>query len=183
MSSLASPFVSFGDRIHVYLEAIALREDAMAQPINAGSGELYGEVPEWAELKEKSRHSTYRRDDIPDGVLRLSITTDVQKQLIPCVIRHWGARATSWLIDWGYLRGDTAETDVPAGRTDLDAARWNDDQIDLRRLWLQARQVRHAGAQSGLRVPPATPRTSPPDQLSRSGAHDAGFARGFLSRR
>ncbi|MBR1002695.1 phage terminase large subunit GpA-like protein [Bradyrhizobium japonicum] len=117
VSGLASPFVSFGDRIRVYLEAIALGDDAMVQQaINAGFGELYspggGEVPEWAEIKEKARHADYRRGEVPDGVLRLSIAADVQKQSIPYVIRGWGSRATSWLIDWGYLRGDTAEADV-----------------------------------------------------------------------
>lgn len=40
VSGLASPFVSFGDRIRVYLEAIALGDDAMVQQaINAGFGE------------------------------------------------------------------------------------------------------------------------------------------------
>ncbi|WP_248889221.1 terminase gpA endonuclease subunit [Bradyrhizobium japonicum] len=117
VSGLASPFVSFGDRIRVYLEAIALGDNAMVQQaINAGFGELYspggGEVPEWAEIKEKARHADYRRGEVPDGVLRLSIAADVQKQSIPYVIRGWGPRATSWLIDWGYLRGDTAETEV-----------------------------------------------------------------------
>ncbi|MHC2750727.1 phage terminase large subunit GpA-like protein [Bradyrhizobium diazoefficiens] len=69
-------------------------------------------MPEWAEIKEKARHAEYRRGEVPDGVLRLSIAADVQKQSIPYVIRGWGPRATSWLIDWGYLRGDTAETEV-----------------------------------------------------------------------
>ncbi|MGX9432421.1 MULTISPECIES: hypothetical protein [Bradyrhizobium] len=37
VSGLASPFVSFGDRIRIYLEAIALGDDAMVpQAINAG---------------------------------------------------------------------------------------------------------------------------------------------------
>lgn len=88
VSGLASPFVTFRDRSRVYLEAIALADDAMVQQaINAGFGELYspggGEVPEWAEIKEKSQRSTYRRGGIPDGVLRLSIAADVQSQSIP----------------------------------------------------------------------------------------------------
>ncbi|WP_027556105.1 terminase gpA endonuclease subunit [Bradyrhizobium sp. Cp5.3] len=86
------------------------------QAINAGFGDRVspdgGEVPERAEIKEKSRRSTYRRGEIPDSALRLFIAADLQKQSIPYVIRGWSARATSWLIDWGYLRGDTAATVV-----------------------------------------------------------------------
>ncbi|MCA1524310.1 terminase gpA endonuclease subunit [Bradyrhizobium yuanmingense] len=140
VSGLASPFVSFGDRIRVYLEAIALGDDAMVQQaINAGFGELYspggGEVPEWAEIKEKARHADYRRGEVPEGVLRLSIAADVQKQSIPYVIRGWGPRATSWLIDWGYLRGDTAETEVWDQLAELISTpdRWRADPLDVRR--------------------------------------------------
>ena len=62
VSGLASPFVSFGERICVYLEAVAMGDQAeIQQSINAGFGELYtpggGEVPEWAEIREKSRLS------------------------------------------------------------------------------------------------------------------------------
>ncbi len=117
VSGLASPFVTFGERIRVYLEAVAMGDPAeIQQAINAGFGELWsaggGEVPEWAEIKEKSRLASYDRGEVPDGVLRLSIAIDVQKQSMPFVIRGWGPRATSWLIDWGYLRGDTAEPEI-----------------------------------------------------------------------
>jgi len=117
VSGLASPFVTFGERIRVYLEAVAMGDPAeIQQSINAGFGELWspggGDAPEWAEIKEKSRLSLYERGEVPDDVLRLSIAIDVQKQSVPWVIRGFGPRATSWLIDWGYLRGDTAEPEI-----------------------------------------------------------------------
>ncbi|WP_346016214.1 terminase gpA endonuclease subunit [Bradyrhizobium sp. C-145] len=117
VSGLASPFVTFGERIRTYLEAVAIGDDGEIQAaINGGFGELYspggGEVPEWSEIKEKSRCSDYQRGELPDGVLRISIAADVQKHSIPYVVRGWGPRATSWLIDWGYLRGDTSEPEI-----------------------------------------------------------------------
>jgi phage terminase large subunit GpA-like protein len=93
------------------------------QAINAGFGELYspggGEVPEWMEIKEKSHRATYKRGEVPEDVLYLTLSCDVQKQSIPWVIRGWGARATSWLVNYGYLRGDTAEEDIWAALGDL----------------------------------------------------------------
>jgi phage terminase large subunit GpA-like protein len=114
VSGLASPFVTFGERVGVLVEAQQSGDDAMVQQaVNAGFGELYsaggGEVPEWMEIKEKSRLATYRRGEVPEDVLYLTMACDVQRHSIPWAIRGWGARASSWLIDYGYLRGDTAD--------------------------------------------------------------------------
>lgn len=116
-SGIASPFVTMGGRVAAYLEAVALGDDAEIQAaVNGGFGELYtpgdGEVADWTELREKSKRSLYARGTVPDGVLFLTLTVDVQKQSLPWVLRGWGARATSWLVDYGYLRGDTAEDEV-----------------------------------------------------------------------
>lgn len=116
-SGLASPFVTFGERVSVLVEAQQSGDDAMVQQaINAGFGELFspggGEVPEWMEIKEKSRAASYKRGVVPEDVLYLTLTCDVQKHSIPWVIRGWGARATSWLINYGYLRGDTTDEDI-----------------------------------------------------------------------
>jgi phage terminase large subunit GpA-like protein len=124
VSGLASPFVTFGERVSVLVEAQQSGDDAMVQQaINAGFGELYspggGEVPEWVEIKEKSRRATYVRGEVPGDVLYLTLTCDVQKHSIPWVIRGWGPRATSWLINYGYLRGDTAEEEIWAALGDL----------------------------------------------------------------
>jgi phage terminase large subunit GpA-like protein len=124
VSGLASPFVTFGERVAVLVEAQQSGDDAMVQQaINAGFGELYspggGEVPEWMEIKEKSRRATYKRGEVPADALYLTLACDVQKQSIPWVLRGWGARASSWLINYGYLRGDTAEEEIWAALGDL----------------------------------------------------------------
>ena len=116
-SGLASPFVSFGERVAVLVEAQQSGDDAMVQQAyNAGFGELYsaggGEVPEWVEIKEKSRRATYSRNEVPADVMYLTMAADVQRHSIPYVIRGWGPRASSWLIDYGYLRGDTSDEDI-----------------------------------------------------------------------
>ncbi|MCD9821191.1 terminase gpA endonuclease subunit [Bradyrhizobium japonicum] len=124
VSGLASPFVTFGERVAVLVEAQQSGDDAMVQQaVNAGFGELYspggGEVPEWMEIKEKSRAATYKRGEVPKDVMYLTMACDVQKHSIPWVIRGWGARASSWLINYGYLRGDTSEEEIWAALGDL----------------------------------------------------------------
>lgn len=124
VSGLASPFVTFAERIATLVEAQQSGDDAMVQQaMNAGFGELHspggGEVPEWMEIKEKARLSAYARGEVPEDALYLTLTCDVQRTTIPWVIRAWGPRATSWLIDYGYLRGDTAEEEIWAALADL----------------------------------------------------------------
>jgi phage terminase large subunit GpA-like protein len=123
-SGLASPFVTIGERVAVRVEAQQSGDDAMVQQaFNAGFGELYspggGEVPEWMEIKEKSAKATYKRGEVPEDVLYLTLACDVQRHSIPWAIRGWGARASSWLINYGYLRGDTSEEDIWAALGDL----------------------------------------------------------------
>ena len=124
VSGLASPFVSFGERIAVLVEAQQSGDDGMVQQaVNAGFGELYspggGEVPEWMELAEKSRAATYSRGEVPADVLYLTLAADVQRHSIPWVIRGFGARASSWLVNYGYLRGDTTEPEIWQALGDL----------------------------------------------------------------
>jgi phage terminase large subunit GpA-like protein len=110
--------------VAVLVEAQQSGDDAMVQQaVNAGFGELYspggGEVPEWVEIKEKSRRATYQRGNVPADVLYLTLACDVQRHSIPWVIRGWGARATSWLVNYGYLRGDTSEEEIWTALGDL----------------------------------------------------------------
>ena len=116
--------MSFGERVAVLVEAQQSGDDAMVQQaINAGFGELYspggGEVPEWMEIKEKSRAATYARGEVPADVIYLTLAADVQRHSIPWVIRGWGARASSWLVNYGYLRGDTSEEEIWLALGDL----------------------------------------------------------------
>src|SRR5439155_351480 len=54
----------------------------------------------------------YARGELPDGVRLLVLTVDVQKNSLIFCLRGWGVRATSWLIDWGVLHGETIESAV-----------------------------------------------------------------------
>lgn len=133
-SGLASPFVSFGQRAEAFLTAVQSGDRAKIQTVvNAGFGQLWtpggGEVPEWMEVRACSL--PYRAGDLPDGVVLITVGVDVQKNRLVYVIRGWGARATSWLIEHGELWGPTADPDVWSDLDDLMQRRFGGVPITL----------------------------------------------------
>jgi len=122
-SGLCSPFVSFGQRAETYLTALASGDhDRIQTAMNAGFGECYamtasGDVPEWQEVME--RRIPIPTGRIPEGAFRLVAGVDVQKFSLYYVIRAFGARGTSWLIDYGQLYGPTDQDEVWDALTDL----------------------------------------------------------------
>jgi phage terminase large subunit GpA-like protein len=116
VSGLASPFVTIGQRAETYLTALRSNESAKIQTAtNAEFGEVYvdgsGDVPPWEEIF-KRREGAQAPLTIPDGARYLTAGVDVQKNRVVFVVRAWGARATSWLVQHGELFGQTAQPEV-----------------------------------------------------------------------
>jgi phage terminase large subunit GpA-like protein len=191
VSGLASPFVSFGQRAETYLDAV--REASVEKiqvSINAGFGELFsvggGDAPSWAEVAEC--RSEYKLGEIPVGVRVLICSCDVQKNRIYYIVRGWGERATSWLIECGVLYGET-----------IDEAIWSDlgdliregtggrplrlvlidggyrpggvDELPLNRVYDFARQYpRLVRVTKGSSTPMRTPLVSSNIEVTRSGS-------------
>jgi phage terminase large subunit GpA-like protein len=142
VSGLCSPFVSFGQRAEDYLKAVRLVDfERIRTSTNASFGELYawggGEQPKWAEVLEHK--SEYALGEVPTGVGVLICTVDVQKNALIYVIRGFGARATSWLVDCGTLYGATVEEGV-----------WN-DLADLITAPIGGKHIRLTLIDSGFR--------------------------------
>lgn len=122
-SGLASPFVTFGDRAARYLRALDSGEtDKIQTAVNASFGECYdpsanADVPEVDEILK--RRLPYKAGDVPRAALRLAMAVDVQKFSLIYGIRAFGARGTSWLIDYGQLYGPTQDDDVWSALADL----------------------------------------------------------------
>ncbi|GHB34030.1 hypothetical protein GCM10007094_23800 [Pseudovibrio japonicus] len=113
VSGLASPFVSWGQRAAEIVEAYNSGDPYDIQVcINASFGELYapgsGEVPSWTKVKELASPS-YVKGQVPSGVKKITAAVDVQKNCLYYTIRGWGERATSWLLEYGQLYGETKE--------------------------------------------------------------------------
>jgi phage terminase large subunit GpA-like protein len=142
VSGLASPFVTWGERAAAHIQTVRLGDmDRVRTSINSNFGELHapgvGELPEWSEVLE--HRGNYARGELPAGVIALVMTCDVQKDRLVVVIRGWGARATSWLIDWGEIDGDPAEPQV-----------WH-DLLDLIQTPLHGMPLRAVLIDSGFR--------------------------------
>jgi phage terminase large subunit GpA-like protein len=114
VSGLASPFLTWGERLEEIINAEAMGDSEARQGAQNKIGELWsplgGDVPDWQAIM--NRREPYSPQTIPDEALRLTLTAYVQDDRIPFVIRAWGARATSWLIEYGELLGNTALTPV-----------------------------------------------------------------------
>ncbi len=86
-----------------------------------------------------ARRQEYERGTVPSEVIHLVLTADVQKNRIEWVLRGWGARKTSWLINFGKLWGETHDADV-----------W-DDLADLIKEPVEGRQIKRVFVDSGFR--------------------------------
>ncbi|WEK50321.1 MAG: phage terminase large subunit family protein [Candidatus Kaistia colombiensis] len=122
VSGLCSPFRTFGDRAKDYVTALRSgNHNEIQAAMNGGFGEVWapqgGDVPEWEEIKKLAL--PYLRGDVPDPVVFLTCGVDVQKNRLVYVVRGWGARQESWLIDAGEVWGDTALEDVWTDLTEL----------------------------------------------------------------
>jgi phage terminase large subunit GpA-like protein len=127
VSGLASPFVSWGARAESYLLALESGDPEKLQTVyNAAFGELYapggGTVPDWQAIM--NLRLPYQPCEVPAGVIFLTAAVDVQKNRLIYVVRGWGARSTSWLIDYGEIWGPTDALEVWSQLDDLLSTRF-----------------------------------------------------------
>jgi phage terminase large subunit GpA-like protein len=116
-----SPFVTVGALVEDYLQAIATRDPNRIQSAVNGFGELFrlgfgADAPKWSDVSEHK--SVYARGEAPDGIIFVVVTVDVQARSLIYVARGWGARSTSWLLDWGQFFGETQHDEVWAALHD-----------------------------------------------------------------
>ena len=114
-SGLASPFLSWGERVEEMMNAEASGEEEAIQAAINKCGELFSKASYKAakltDLDEKKIKGLLFRTVSPE-VLRLTLGADVQGNRIVWVVRGWGAEARSWLIDCGEVWGPTRHDDV-----------------------------------------------------------------------
>ena len=111
VSGLCSPFRTFTQRAAEYTEAQNSGDMYRVQTVvNASFGELWaptgGAALPWEEVA-KLRDGTYSAGAVPSGVVWVTAGVDVQKNRLVYVVRGWGARQESWLIEAGELWGET----------------------------------------------------------------------------
>jgi phage terminase large subunit GpA-like protein len=114
VSGLASPWQSFGQIANVLVKAYRSKESERIQAaINTYAGELFrtaGEAPDWSEVA--ARRMPYARLSVPWGVQMITAGVDVQKRGLYFVVRGWGFHSESWLLDHGFIPGETEYDNV-----------------------------------------------------------------------
>jgi len=117
ISGLASPWASFGQVAKVLVEAYRSNEQERIQAeINTWGGELYrvrGDAPAWEEVS--ACRLEYLPRTVPDGVQKITMGVDVQKNGLFYVIQGWGFNSESWLLDHDFIAGETEHEAVWAG--------------------------------------------------------------------
>jgi phage terminase large subunit GpA-like protein len=114
ISGLASPWQSFGEIAEVMVAAYRSKEDSRIQAaINTACGELWktaGDAPEWEAVRALTRPNP--PGVVPDKVQMLVMGVDVQRDGLYFVVRGFGYSAESYLIDRGWIAGETEFDDV-----------------------------------------------------------------------
>jgi phage terminase large subunit GpA-like protein len=108
-SGLASPWQSFGDIAYIVATALNSRDQGTIQgAVNTYLGETYrltGDAPQWERVK--THRLDYSEDMLPDGVQRICMGVDVQKNRLFYVIRGYGYKGESWRLRAGEIWGET----------------------------------------------------------------------------
>lgn len=114
VSGCMSPWQTFGELAEVMVAAYRSRmPDQIKSATNTYAGEIYrerGDAPKWTEVA--ALRSPYRRRSVPEGVQLVTLGADVQKLGIYYIVRGWGFNSESWLLDHGYIPGETEYDNV-----------------------------------------------------------------------
>lgn len=114
VSGLCSPWVPFGVTAELLVGAYQSGKQTTIQSIvNTWGGEVFsmkGEAPDWEEVS--ANRIEYPPQTIVPGLQKITLGADVQKLGIFYVVRGWGFNSESWLLEHGFIAGET-EYDGP----------------------------------------------------------------------
>lgn len=106
INELMSPFVTLGEMAVSYVEAKKLPETFQTW-INTALGETYEDTARSVEPAGlASRREPYGVDDIPAGVVELTLGVDTQDDRLELELVGWGREEESWVIQHKIIRGD-----------------------------------------------------------------------------
>lgn len=115
ISSLYSPygFFKWSEAVSMWLDAIRKNDKAALKTfINTVLGETWSESGQEIAYSELEKHKEDYKAEIPNGVLILTASADVQKDRIECEVVGYGHGMESWGIDYAVFRGDTEQAQV-----------------------------------------------------------------------
>jgi phage terminase large subunit GpA-like protein len=115
VSGLASPFMSWGERVKEIEEARITGIPGAEKAALNKLGELYSPQAVNAVSADEVRRNLVKgwfKGQSPLDVIRLTMGVDIQGNRLVYAVRGWGSGARSWLIDSGEIWGRTNEDKV-----------------------------------------------------------------------
>lgn len=109
LNEFYSPWKTWAEIARDWIEA-KKNEETLRVFHNTSLGlpyESQGDAPDWEMLWK--RRDGYKRNQVPDEVLFLTASVDVQKDRIEVEVCGWGTEKRSWSIDYRVIFGDTSQ--------------------------------------------------------------------------
>lgn len=102
LSSIYAEEISFGRIAQEYLQSREDQKELQAFWNNwlALRWVNRAKAPKWQRLARRLA-GNYRRGKVPSSAFFLTAGVDVQDNAVYWIVRAWGERVTSWLVDWG----------------------------------------------------------------------------------
>jgi len=130
--AIHSPITTFQELAYQYLAA--RRDSTLREFFENWLGLKYSsrrKLPDW-QIIGRRLESGHARGTIPSLAWFITAGADVQDDGVYYVVRAWGDRQTSWLIDWGYLRRYDTDDFDPALLTEEQLNQFH--RSDIRQL-------------------------------------------------
>lgn len=141
ISGLCSPWKTFGERAARYVSAARSGQPERLQAvINTVFGELYREAVSAADWQRDVYvlRQPYQRGEVPRNAIVLYMTVDVQKDRLIYVVRAWGERMTSWLVQSGELVGETEFDAVWGDLAEFRDMKFGEAQMGIKACWIDS---------------------------------------------
>jgi phage terminase large subunit GpA-like protein len=123
INELYSPWSTWRLMVEEFLEA-KKRPEALKVWVNTSLGETWKEEESYSIDNEKLATRIEHYEDLPDGVILLTASVDVQDDRLECLVKGWGLEDESWFIDLKVFYGSPAQGEV-----------WNMLDIFLKGKW------------------------------------------------
>lgn len=109
---LYSPWLTFSQIMAEFLESKD-HDELLMNFVNSWLAEIWREKAEYRDATQVMHNrAEYPGGQVPGGAVLLTAGIDVQKHVLYYVVRGWGARMRSWLVEEGQIEGeDLAEVE------------------------------------------------------------------------
>ena len=123
LNELYSPWSTWRSMVEEFLEA-KKRPETLKVWINTSLGETWEEEESYSIDNEKLAARIERYVDLPTGVVLLTAGVDVQDDRLECLVKGWGVKDESWIVDFKAFYGSPAKDDVWALLDDFLGSKW-----------------------------------------------------------